>query len=235
MPEKQKKADDESLRGLIQERRQHRRYEFQAKVEIVDTSHNRSIQAEVSNIGQRGFFVSTPHPFPVGTDVRARIERGSQSAEVVARVVYSSEKQGMGLVFTDIALEQLGVLEEWLGKLREASWFLASRRRSQRVFLKVGVRVCMIPATNPPFEEDTQTLQVSAHGALLTLSRPFDRGQKFLLKNLNTSATQECIVAYTGERHADRFEVALEFSRPSPHFWNIRFPPEDWKPQSRSD
>jgi len=34
------------------------------------------------------------------------------------------------------------------------------------------------------------------------------------------------------ESHAGKSEVAVEFLEPSPRFWRIAFPPEDWSARS---
>jgi hypothetical protein len=212
------------------DRRKHRRYEFQAKVELADKDEH-AIRGGVSNIGQQGFFVTAKSQFAVGTAVTARLESGAEQVCVEARVIFSLPNHGMGLLITRVPAEFVTALDGWLAKSREATWFSATRRKSQRVLLRVPVQIRSAQGVAPAFEEETHTLQVSAHGALVAASKPLTKGQKFLLKNLHSSAVQECVVAYTGDRVEGRHAVGLEFSVANPQMWSIEFPPDDWKPR----
>ena len=81
-----------------------------------------------------------------------------------------------------------------------------------------------------PCVETTHTLIVNAHGALIVLALRVLPGQKLVLQNLNSGKEQSCRVMHIGERKSDKAEVGVEFLEPAPHFWNIDFPPVDWKP-----
>jgi hypothetical protein len=133
----------------------------------------------------------------------------------------------MGLAFAEIAKEQHEVLEKWLGPLRERHWVILNRRKTQRVLVRVPVRVSeQAPASH--FDEDTQTLALNAHGALILLSTSVGKGQRLQLLNIATGDRAECIVAYLGKRQGDRIEVGVEFILPNPQFWHVAFPPKDW-------
>jgi hypothetical protein len=219
------------------DRRMHRRYEFTATIEIGESSHASGdaqnagrIEARVSDLGKRGCFVDTPHPFPVGAIVTARITQGKKSCDVHARVIFSLAGQGMGLMFTDADPEQLRILETWLAASREASWFASTRRRSQRVVMKIPVKVFSAREANAAFEEDTYTLVINAHGASFLLSRQINKGEPLFLRNLQTSAMQECMIVHVSDPQGNSLEVAVEFIVPNPSFWQVRFPPEDWTP-----
>jgi PilZ domain len=107
-----------------------------------------------------------------------------------------------------------------------------ARRRSQRVLMQVGVR---IRGTNPQgtaFEEETQTLAINAHGALILLNARVTSGSKVLMKHKRTEEEQECHVVFLGPVREGKSEIGLEFSSPRPAFWRVAFPPEDWNPRS---
>ena len=75
----------------------------------------------------------------------------------------------------------------------------ASRRRSQRVIL--SLRVIVRTDDGPKatsFEEETHTLIVNAHGALIALKSKVVKGQKLRLTNRATKAEQACRVASLG-------------------------------------
>jgi hypothetical protein len=105
----------------------------------------------------------------------------------------------------------------------------ASRRRSQRVFLSVRVIVRSEDAPkNSAFEEETQTMVVNAHGALILLRAKVIKGQKIRVVHRATKAEQACRVASLGPTTEGKTQVGIEFLKPSPDFWQISFPPEDW-------
>ena len=104
----------------------------------------------------------------------------------------------------------------------------ASRRRSQRVILTLPVIVCSEEGAKPYFEEETHTLVVNLHGALIVLGARVAKGQKLRVKNRATQAEQICRVASLGPTADGKVQVGVEFLQPSPDFWHISFPPEDW-------
>jgi hypothetical protein len=78
------------------------------------------------------------------------------------------------------------------------------------------------------FEEETQTLIVNLHGALILLAAKVIKGQKLRMKNRATQVEQACQVARIGSKTEGKVQVGIEFLKPSPDFWRISFPPEDW-------
>ncbi len=105
-------------------------------------------------------------------------------------------------------------------------------RRSERVLLRVPVLV-RVPAENDgSWSEESHTLVVNAHGALIALAAKVQPGQQLVLKNRVSGEQQECRVVQVGEKQAEKVEVGIAFAHPAPHFWHIDFPPGDWKPFS---
>jgi c-di-GMP-binding flagellar brake protein YcgR len=104
------------------------------------------------------------------------------------------------------------------------------RRRSQRVMLRLPVLVHGTSADGKPFHEHTYTLVVNAHGALLHLVARVAIRQTVMLANVSTEQGCECRVVYLGIREEGKTQVGVEFVTPNPHFWNVEFPPSDWKP-----
>lgn len=101
-------------------------------------------------------------------------------------------------------------------------------RRSQRIDLNVPVVVYRPQSEGPQFYEGTQTLVVSAHGALLALTDMVVPRQKLLMQNTGSGEQQECRVVYVKKELTGPPKVAVEFTRPAPNFWHIAFPPADW-------
>ncbi len=107
-----------------------------------------------------------------------------------------------------------------------------ARRRSQRVLMQVGIRVSGTDAQGQAFDEETETLAINAHGALILLQARVASGSAVVLKNKRTEEEQECHVAFLGPVRQGKAEIGLEFSARRPQFWRIAFPPEDWNPRS---
>ena len=101
-------------------------------------------------------------------------------------------------------------------------------RRSQRIDLNVPVVVYRTPGEGPQFFENTQTLVVSAHGALMALTDLVAPKQRLFVQNTNSGEQQECRVVYVRKELTGPPKVAVEFTRPAPSFWRIAYPPDDW-------
>ncbi len=213
------------------DRRTHPRYEFIAAVEVVAAESGARIETRVRDLSQQGCYVDTNSPLPLGTVTDVRITKSAQLFEAGARVVYSRASKGMGLVFTTIEPEHLQTLGTWLTESRETSWLAANRRRSQRVLMTIPVRVSGQMGVGLPFEEETQTKAISAHGALILLSTQVYRGQRLTLSNVQTKAALECVVAHIARRQGEHPQMGVEFVLPNPMFWHVAFPPRDWTPR----
>ena len=105
----------------------------------------------------------------------------------------------------------------------------SSGRRSQRVLLNMPIIVrTEASPRGPGFTEETQTLVVNAHGALIAVAGRLEQGQTFYVSNRVTHEEEQCRVIYVGPVTAGKAQVGIEFAKPSPDFWRISFPPEDW-------
>jgi hypothetical protein len=109
---------------------------------------------------------------------------------------------------------------------------LGVRRRSQRVLMQVGVQVSGNDAQGKQFREETETLAINAHGALILLRARITSGSILKLQNNRTREEQDCHVVFLGPVRGEKAEIGLEFSAPRPLFWRVTFPPEDWTPKS---
>jgi hypothetical protein len=102
------------------------------------------------------------------------------------------------------------------------------RRRSMRVLLSVPITVKGKTAANQQFDEETRTLVVNAHGALISLAARVAAAQEITVANKATQSTRQCRVVYVGSEQAGKAQMGIEFVKPSPSFWQIDFPPDDW-------
>jgi hypothetical protein len=105
-------------------------------------------------------------------------------------------------------------------------------RRSQRVCLSLPITVFREGPGKHVASEETSTLIVNAHGALLQLALTVEIGQLLGIKNTQTMEELVCRVVSLGLDQPGKREVGIEFEVPSPRFWRIAFPPSDWSPRS---
>lgn len=103
------------------------------------------------------------------------------------------------------------------------------RRRSMRVMLSVTV---VVRGKNRDgetlFEEETKTLVVNAHGALIHLRSEVVADQKVTLTHKGTQDAETCRIVYVGRTQGGKAQVGIEFDEAAPKFWGISFPPDDW-------
>jgi PilZ domain len=104
----------------------------------------------------------------------------------------------------------------------------AGRRRSMRVLLSVPILVSGKTAENQDFKEETRTLVVNAHGALIALEAQVAAQQSITLSNKATRESIDCRVVHLGSAQGGKTQVGVEFVKPSGKFWQIDFPPDDW-------
>lgn len=104
------------------------------------------------------------------------------------------------------------------------------RRRSERVFLQVGVFVQGVTPEGRAFREKTRTLAVNVHGALIHLAEDVRPNDEVTLTHALTGQQQICRVVYTQPVKGNIRAVGVEFREPAAKFWQIAFPPGDWKP-----
>jgi hypothetical protein len=96
------------------------------------------------------------------------------------------------------------------------------RRRAQRVLLRIAVVIHV--NGKPPIQGHTHT--VSASGAMIIMSEPLAEGTKVTIENTKTQNKVEAKVVRPPQSSGDGGSlVPIEFSAPSPVFWNVFFPP----------
>ncbi len=95
-------------------------------------------------------------------------------------------------------------------------------RRSLRVVLAIAIKVT--GKGELAFSEETTTLVVNAHGALITLATKVEMGDTILVKNRDTRDERICKVTYVGPVEEGRTVIGIEFREPAPEFWHLQFP-----------
>jgi len=93
------------------------------------------------------------------------------------------------------------------------------RREGQRRAHRVPLLVYGWDAEEQPFHEEAEAFEINENGSLLWLESRVARGQRLFLTNTRNQAEQECRVIAIGKRVHGKARVAIQFSRPAPHFW----------------
>jgi hypothetical protein len=89
------------------------------------------------------------------------------------------------------------------------------RRRSLRSLRNVGLVARGGSAENAGFTEETYTVSVSPHGAMIVLSSKVALGQTLFLKNPRTKSEIEGRVVRFGAPYKGGAQVGVEFVRPT--------------------
>src|SRR5437660_9360880 len=227
-----KEATSDSPPPTGADRRSHPRYAFTAAVEVMTAEPGAEIRTRVRDLSQQGCYVDTESPLALGTATDVLITKGATSFAARARVVFNQPGRGMGLMFTAVESEHVQTLNMWIAESRESSWLAANRRRSQRVLMHIPVRIsAQAVGASSLLEEETHTLAISAHGALIVATSQVYRGQRFILSNVQTKASLECVVVHVDRPSGDQIQVGVEFLLPNSRFWGVAFPPKDWTPR----
>jgi hypothetical protein len=92
------------------------------------------------------------------------------------------------------------------------------RRRTPRVRVHIPLLVYGYKGKSP-FHEDVYTVEVNAHGGLISMQTALRPRQKLLVVNNGNESKQHCIVLSVRVRQKCGFDVAFEFLDPTPRFW----------------
>ena len=96
-------------------------------------------------------------------------------------------------------------------------------RRTRRVYIALPLIV-----RGADFRETASTVAVNANGCLVLLKATVAMDDQIWLINPKTVEELPGTVVSLGKRQDEKTPVGIEFSEPSPLFWRINFPPDDW-------
>jgi hypothetical protein len=103
------------------------------------------------------------------------------------------------------------------------------RRRSQRVIIRVPLTL-EVTLSGESIKLVANTVAVNVHGAMVLCSRPIDADTELNIVNDRTSERATARVTRTPRESAEGYLIPLEFTTPLPAYWQISFPPSNWKP-----
>lgn len=101
-----------------------------------------------------------------------------------------------------------------------------ARRRSARLAMRLKVVLSGVNAQAQPFEERTETIEVSKYGAKVLTREDLKIGALLSLVRPDSDRASKFKVAYQAARNAEgRHETGIEFVGVDT-FWGIQFPPD---------
>jgi len=95
------------------------RLPFKAAIAITDVESEKEVLAHTTDLSLFGCFAETTTPFPPGTRVRLRINRGAEKITAQGKIAHARADEGMGIVFSKIEPDDQAILEKWLAGLRK--------------------------------------------------------------------------------------------------------------------
>lgn len=102
------------------------------------------------------------------------------------------------------------------------------RRRSHRVIVRVPVTL-VVTKDSHTVRISAHTVAVNIHGAMVVCPRTLESGTKLEVVNERTQQKIDSRVTRVPRESSEGYLVPVEFTSPSPNFWQISFPPTNWK------
>jgi hypothetical protein len=102
------------------------------------------------------------------------------------------------------------------------------RRRSQRVIIRVPVTL-VVTENGQALRIAAHTVAVNIHGAMVVCPRSLEAETTLEVVNGRTDEKIGSRVTRSPRDSAEGFLIPVEFTSPSPNFWQITFPPANWK------
>ncbi|HEY0704250.1 MAG TPA: hypothetical protein VGD60_15875 [Candidatus Acidoferrales bacterium] len=96
-----------------------------------------------------------------------------------------------------------------------------NRRRSKRLRARVPICVRFQDAAKRFVSEQTHSIIINEHGALILLAAPVRLQQVIRVENVGTEKEVLCRVALLGPTFMGKTQVAVEFIMPMPGFWTV--------------
>jgi hypothetical protein len=102
------------------------------------------------------------------------------------------------------------------------------RRRSQRVIIRVPVTL-LVTENGQTMKISAHTVAVNIHGAMIVCPRSLEADTTLEVVNGRTDEKVASRVTRAPRDSSEGFLIPVEFTSPSPNFWQITFPPSNWK------
>jgi len=103
------------------------------------------------------------------------------------------------------------------------------RRRSHRVIIRVPVTLVVTAENGQTVKIAAHTVAVNIHGAMVVCPRTLEADAALEVVNDRTNEKVSSRVTRAPRDSSEGFLIPVEFTSPSPNFWQISFPPANWK------
>src|SRR5260221_2983953 len=100
-------------------------------------------------------------------------------------------------------------------------------RRSRRVWFTMAIRISSAVSANSLWIEESSTLVVNAHAALILLCREVAVGQVLKISDLKIGAERKRRAVMVGARYARAAEIGIGLLEPFADFWLLPNPPTE--------
>jgi hypothetical protein len=109
----------ENLKGETStiDRRQMKRHAFSATTEVKELATGARSSSRAADLSQRGCYLDSLNPFPVGAKIQVRIMWGGEEVTCAGIVRESHPGLGMGVAFMDMDEGRTALIEKWIQKL----------------------------------------------------------------------------------------------------------------------
>jgi hypothetical protein len=111
------KVENASAASGFAEKRSCPRFPLSTGAEAFDPQANLRVTGRLSDIGRHGCYMDTISPFALNAVVILTITRDARTFRTKAKVVYSLNAMGMGMMFTTMEPDQARILNAWLAEL----------------------------------------------------------------------------------------------------------------------
>lgn len=101
---------------MKRDRRRTHRFLFEAPIELAHLASHSRIAAVTGDIGQFGCFVRTELSFSIGSALKLRITYNGRTFSATGSVTYVIKKQGMGISFDELSVQNRSVLDQWIAE-----------------------------------------------------------------------------------------------------------------------
>ena len=102
------------------------------------------------------------------------------------------------------------------------------RRRSHRVIIRVPVTL-VVTENGQTVRISAHTVAVNIHGAMVVCARTLEADATLEVVNDRTNEKVSSRVTRAPRDSSEGFLIPVEFTSPAPNFWQISFPPANWK------
>lgn len=105
---------------------------------------------------------------------------------------------------------------------------LRERRRSDRVLIRVPIRLQALGAETLPQSQEAEAVVVGRHGALLRSPLPLPSGSTIeVMHGFSQKVETFRVIWVSPKQREGQHDVGVELVAPRDDFWGIRFPPAD--------